>query len=111
MEQVRILFVCARNKWRSPTAERIFGRDPRFQCRACGFSSKSARVLSDADVGWADAVCVMEREHARRLKQKHRDALGDTPLHVLEIADQYRFMDPGLIELLEARFPSCLGEI
>lgn len=49
----------------------------------------------------------MEHGHARRLRADHRDALGDTPVHVLDIPDDYPFMDPELVTLLQDR----VGEI
>ena len=50
----------------------------------------------------------MEAEHAARLRQSHREALGDTPVHVLDIPDDYFFMDPELIDLLEQRVTALL---
>lgn len=47
---------------------------------------------------WADVVFVMEPKHADVLRQRfdYRDA------RCLHIPDDYRYMDPELIELLEA---------
>lgn len=32
-----------------------------------------------------------------------REALGGTPIHVLDIPDDYQYMDPELVELLKSR--------
>ncbi len=56
----RLLFVCSRNQWRSPTAERLFGRDPRFQVRSRGVSKKARRTICDDDIQWADLILVIE---------------------------------------------------
>lgn len=101
--RLHLLFVCGRNKRRSPTAERVFGRQPGLDVRARGLSAKAPRTLSAADLEWADLVFVMERAHAARLRANHRAVLGETPLRVLDIPDDFEFMDPELIEILESR--------
>ncbi len=35
-EQINVLFVCSRNQWRSPTAERMFKGDPMIVARSAG---------------------------------------------------------------------------
>ncbi len=106
--RLNLLFVCSRAQWRSPTAERVFSRDPRYACRARGVSSAATRVLRRGDVEWSDQVFVMERRHATRLRAEHRDALGDKPVHVLDIPDDYTFMDPELVKLVTERVASQL---
>ena len=109
--KTRALFVCARNRWRSPTAERIFARDPNLDVRARGLSPRSPRRLSARDVAWADVIFVMEHAHRTRLRQ----AFGQgqpivAPIEVLDIPDEYEFMDPELVELLEERVGEFLAE-
>jgi len=53
-----ILFVCSRNKWRSPTAEAMSASDARIKVRAVGLSAKSPRRLTRGDLAWADPVHV-----------------------------------------------------
>ena len=103
MERINALFVCSRNHWRSPTAEHIFRDDPRLSVRSCGLSPRSPRQLRVDDLVWADVVFVMEPKHRERIAGQFREALGDTPLHVLDIPDDYQFMDPELVELLRDR--------
>jgi predicted protein tyrosine phosphatase len=45
----------------------------------------------------------MERRYAARLRAEHRGWLGETPVHVLDIPDEFEFMDPALVDLLEKR--------
>lgn len=40
-----------------------------------------------------------------------REAIGDTPIHVLDIPDDYNFMDPELVELLLDRVGWHLRDI
>jgi len=42
----------------------------------------------------------MERKHEQRLRAEYARLLGHKRLHVLDIPDDYRFMDPALVDLL-----------
>jgi len=44
---------------------------------------------------------VMEESHLDLLFERFGGELGSTPVHVLDIPDDYRCMDPALIEALE----------
>ncbi len=110
MTRINTLFVCARNRWRSPTAERVFRNDARLSVRSCGLSAKSPRTLRADDLIWADLVFVMESKHGSRIRGEFRDALGGTPLHVLDIPDDYQLMDPELVELLTDRVEEYLRD-
>ena len=103
MSRTNLLFICSRNQWRSPTAERVYRDDGRFSVRSCGLSVRSPRQLREADLRWADIIFVMEPQHRARILGRFREAVGATPLHVLHITDDYRFMDPELVELLKDR--------
>lgn len=95
---VKVLFVCSRNQWRSPTAETLFGRHPALKVRSAGLSSSARRKLRATDLEWADMICVMEDRHAERLRERFGRA--EPPVHVLDIPDIYRRDDPELIEAL-----------
>jgi predicted protein tyrosine phosphatase len=107
----KLLFVCSRNKWRSPTAERIFSRSMDFEVRARGLSTSAVRRLTGSDVSWADVIFVMEPSHKRQLVSLFRAELGGCPIHVLDIPDDYQLMDPELIELLEGGVHAALGSV
>jgi predicted protein tyrosine phosphatase len=51
----------------------------------------------------------MEKKHAERLRDKFPDELTGKPLITLRIPDDYRFMDPALIELLQTELAAHLG--
>jgi predicted protein tyrosine phosphatase len=105
----KLLFVCSRNQWRSPTAEHIFSRSAGLQVRSRGLSASAVRRLSGSDVAWADVIFVMESKHKRQLLELFRAEVADRPIHVLDIPDEYRFMDPELVELLESGIRAALG--
>ena len=101
--------MCSRNVWRSPTAERLFARAEGVRARSRGLSRSARRRLTDADLRWADVVMVMEDAHHDRLLEHHREALADTPVYVLDVPDDYRFMDPELVGMLEQSVPPLLA--
>ncbi len=100
-DRPNVLFVCSRNQWRSPTAERIFRNDARIAVRSAGVSDKAVRRVTNPDIDWADVIFVMESEHRSRLKQAFGNQLHGTTIRCLDIPDDYQFMDPELIDLLE----------
>ncbi|MCD9033746.1 low molecular weight protein tyrosine phosphatase family protein [Luteimonas sp. Y-2-2-4F] len=98
-----MLFVCGRNRLRSPTAEQHFAAWP-------GVETASAGLRRDADVplgpdllAWADLVFVMERRHRAQLAGRFGPQLHGRRVVCLEIPDRFEFMAPELIELLDAR--------
>lgn len=105
----KLLFVCSRNRYRSPTAEHAFARSERFVARARGLSAKGVRRLAAADVTWADVIFVMEPDHKQQLLDLYRLAVQHRPIHVLDIADKYQFMDPELVDLIVAGVRATLG--
>lgn len=98
---MNLLFICSRNQWRSPTGEQLFRRIDGVTARSAGTSHKARRPVRLEDIRWADLILVMEEKHASRLRAEFRQELRHKPLHVLDIPDDYRFMDPELVCLLE----------
>ena len=108
-DRLNVLFVCSRNQWRSPTAEQVWRRHPLLNVRSGGTSSSARHTVSDTDIDWADVVIVMEQKHKSRLVAEFGDLLADKPVHVLDIPDEYKYMDPELVELLEQSVGSLLN--
>jgi predicted protein tyrosine phosphatase len=98
---INLLFVCSRNQWRSPTAEAIWRRRPGFNARSAGTSLNARKTIGAADIRWADVIFVMERKHLHRLQANYARLLEHKPLYCLDIPDDFRYMDPELMELLE----------
>jgi len=105
----KLLFVCSRNQWRSPTAEAIWRRRPGFDVRSAGTSPNARKPIGPADIRWADVIFVMEQKHLKRLRADYAPLLQDKRLHVLDIPDEYRFMDPELVDMLEESVNSYLA--
>jgi predicted protein tyrosine phosphatase len=97
----KVLFVCSRNRLRSPTAEQVFSRRHDLEVASAG-TNHDADVPVTADlVAWADVIFAMERVHATKLRQRFGKQLKSTRLVCLDIPDDYAFMDPALVDLLE----------
>lgn len=99
----RFLFICSQNRLRSPTAEQIFSRRGDIEVTSAGTNHDAENPLNDELIEWADFIFVMERAHRNKVQKRHRRALKDKRVIVLDIPDEYDFMDPGLVRLLENR--------
>ncbi|PAA99123.1 low molecular weight protein tyrosine phosphatase family protein [Serratia fonticola] len=98
---MNVLFVCSRNQWRSPTAERIWQRTPGLTTNSAGTSRNAKKTVTPELLRWTDMIFVMEQKHKSRLVAEYQRLLEHKPLHVLDIPDDYQYMDPELITLLE----------
>lgn len=103
-----VLFICSRNQWRSPTAETVWRKHPDISVRSAGTSPSARRTVSVADIHWADVIVVMEQKHKNRLVAGFTRLLEHKPIHVLDIPDEYKYMDPELVEILEDSVGSYL---
>lgn len=97
---INVLFICSQNKWLSPTGERIFRRYDGVTTRSTGTSRNARRHINIADIRWADLILVMEEKHLSRIKADFRGEVKHKNIHVLDIPDDYQFMDPELVDLI-----------
>ncbi|SEU06316.1 2'-5' RNA ligase family protein [Variovorax sp. OV084] len=103
-----VLFICSRNQWRSPTAEQLWRRHPLISARSAGTSPNARHKVSVDDIEWANVILVMEEKHKSRLVAEFTRMLEGKPIHVLDIPDEYKYMDPELIEELQRSVGSIL---
>ncbi len=106
----KLLFICSRNRWRSPTAEKVFHGVDGFQARSAGTETGARIKVTAGHLGWADVIFVMEQKHARRLREKFAEDIAEKPVICLNIPDDYEFMQPELIALLESAVAPHLTE-
>ncbi len=99
----RVLFVCSQNRLRSPTAEQVFSNRAGFEVASAGLDAEAATPVTPELLEWADVIFVMERAHRNKLAAKFRAHLKAQRIVCLDIPDQYDYMDPALIKLLEAK--------
>lgn len=97
--RLRVLFVCALNQWRSPTAERIYRNDARLEVRSAGVRTDASRPLGVADIEWADVIFVMDQEQKEWIQERFRESALPR-IRILDIPDTLIYMDPRLQRLL-----------
>jgi predicted protein tyrosine phosphatase len=103
-----VLFVCSQNRLRSPTAEQVFSKRHDIEVESAGTSHDADNPLTHQLVAWADIIFVMEKAHRAKLQKKFRSSLKGARVICLDIPDDYEFMDPELVRLLEVRVPRYL---
>lgn len=106
-----ILFVCSQNRLRSPTAEQIFADHPAIETSSAGTNHDAENPLTGELIEWADLIFAMERAHRSKVQKRFRSSLNGKQVIVLDIPDDYAFMDPKLIALLKARMARYLPAV
>jgi predicted protein tyrosine phosphatase len=102
-----VLFLCSQNRLRSPTAEQVFAAWPGIEVDSAGLNHDAETMLTAEMVEWADIIFVMERAHRTKLQQRFRKYLRARVV-CLNIPDDYAFMDPALVSLLQRQVPPFL---
>ncbi len=109
--RTNVLFICSRNQWRSPTAERVYRKSSGFQRPRGGDQSQRPAhgIRSRLRMGGRH-YCDGEKHWSRLLADFAKGCFpAHKPLHVLDIPDDYQFMDPDLVEQLRQSVGAILG--
>jgi predicted protein tyrosine phosphatase len=105
----KVLFICSQNRLRSPTAEQVFCEREDLEVASAGLNNDAENPVTPELLEWASIIFVMEKTHRTKLQTKFRASLGGKRIICLDIPDDYDFMDPNLVRLLEARVPRFLS--
>lgn len=100
---LKVLFICGKNRLRSPTAEDVFANWPGVETSSAGISHDADTPVSPELLAWADLVFVMERTHRAKLSARFKAHLANKRVICLDIPDDYDFMEPALVALLNDR--------
>ena len=106
---MRLLFICGRNRMRSPTAEARFDGHEQVQTLSAGVNPDADVPVSAELIEWADRIYVMERAHRDNLNARFGEALRGKRVTCLGIPDRYEYMQPQLIEVLRHKLSHLLG--
>lgn len=112
----RVLCVCSAGMLRSPTAAWILSNEPfGYNTRAVGASQEYALIpMDEAHVLWAEEIIVMNDEQKLLAQQLLQNVNPDhwrlTPIHVLDIPDNYEFRDPQLVKIMTKIFMKMYKE-
>ncbi len=98
---MKLLFVCSRNRLRSPTAEAVFSVYEGVAALSAGTNPDAENPVSADLIEWADLVFAMESVHRRRLQKQFGPLLRAKRIVVLGIPDNYKYMQPELVRILE----------
>lgn len=101
-----VLFVCSQNRLRSPTAEQVFSRRQDLEVDSAGTNHDAENPLTAELVAWANVIFVMEKADRSKLQRRFRAVLGGRRVVCLDIPDDYAFMQPELIQLLNRHLPA-----
>jgi predicted protein tyrosine phosphatase len=107
----RALFIFSRNRLRSPTAERAFSSWPDEETDSAGLRHDAEQPLSPEQIAWANIIFIMGKTHKRSLSAKFRQYLNGKQVICLDIPDDYNYMQPELIQLLETKAGPFLRQL
>jgi Predicted protein tyrosine phosphatase len=99
----RVLFVCHLNRRRSATAERVFCKRPDLDVRSAGTSGDAMVRVNQRMLDWADVIFTMDDEQQRSLERMFPSHPALPHVVCLDIPDDYAFLEPALVKLLEER--------
>jgi predicted protein tyrosine phosphatase len=102
-QPTRVLFLCRHNRMRSPTAERIFGKRADLDVRSAGTASDALARVNENMLAWADLIFVMDDRQRLSLRRRFSGHPSLEHLICLDIPDDFTFMQPELVELLQSR--------
>lgn len=105
---LNLLFICSRNQWRSPTAEAVYKNVEGVNARSAGTEPAARARVSAKMLEWADIVFVMEQKHKIGLKQLFPE-IEPHQLVVLDIPDEYQYMDEELVEMIKDSVDGYIG--
>lgn len=71
-----VLFICSKNRLRSPTAEQVFANWPGVDTSFAGINHDADNPVTPELIHWADIIFVMERVHKTKQSSKFKPYLG-----------------------------------
>ena len=105
-----VLFVCKLNRSRSATAERLFCKRPDLDVRSAGTSGDALVRVNQRMLDWAEQIFVMDATQVRELEVMFPGHPALQRLVCLDIPDDFTFLQPELVTLLEARVAAHLDD-
>lgn len=96
-QKTKVLFVCAANYGRSPTAMDLVNTlNDGFEAKSCGIFVGAVVEVSRGLLDWADTIFVMENY----MKEHLGKYVNPEKIIVLDIPDKYAYASKNLINLL-----------
>ena len=108
---MNLLFICSRNTWRSPTAEAIYRNMNEIDVRSAGTEPSAKIKVNRKLIEWANIIFAMEKKHKQRIIEKYPEETSNKRIVVLDIPDDYQYMDAELIESIKSSVSPYLKDI
>jgi predicted protein tyrosine phosphatase len=86
----------------------VFASYPGVEVASAGLAPDAEEPLTGELVEWADLIFVMDRSLRAKLARRFRLQLKRARVICLDIPDEFEFMDPELVALLEAKVTPLL---
>ncbi|MBC7890516.1 MAG: protein tyrosine phosphatase [Ferruginibacter sp.] len=100
---MNILFVCSKNLSRSPTAEMIYKDHDDINVKSAGTEPSAENKLTAENISWSDLIFVMEKKHEQTILENFPIETKQKQIIVLDIGDEYKYMDDELIDKVKAK--------
>jgi predicted protein tyrosine phosphatase len=107
----RVLFICHLNRVRSATAERMFCKRADLDVRSAGTSSDAMVRVNARMLDWADLVFTMDEGQRSALERMFPGHPALATLVCLQIPDEFTFLQPELVTLLDARVTPLIAAV
>lgn len=82
-------------------AETIFKNNKDHLVKSAGTEPVAGVRVSAKLISRADMIFVMEKRHRQRLNENLQDEMENKDVVILDIADDYSYMDEALIEIIK----------
>jgi predicted protein tyrosine phosphatase len=109
MEKKRVLFVCAGNRDRSPTAQEMFRYIKGWETRSAGVGPYANNVVTKELIQWAEIIFAMEESQKQFLIRM--DNSCTSKIRVLEIPDEFRHNQPDLKQVLSDKMRHHISQL
>ena len=76
-----------------------------LETRSAGTSPNAKKTISVNDIKWADIILVMEGKHKNKIIAKFKQLVKHKTIIVLNIPDNYKFMDEDLVDIFKTMSP------
>lgn len=103
-----VLFVCRWNRSRSATAERLFAKRADLDVRSAGTSDDALVRVNHRMLEWADSIFIMDPSQRDALERMFPGHPALQRLICLDIPDDFVFLQPELVTLLEEKVKTYL---
>ena len=81
--------------------EAIYKNREGYQIKSAGTEPSAKICVSQKTILWADIIFVMEKKHKQRMVDKFPVEIKNKKIIILDIEDEYKFMDEELIEMIK----------